>query len=113
MAEPIRVIWAFQVLPAACAEFMEVYGDSGDWAVLFRQCPGYIRTELVRNTNDPNRFMTIDHWESLACFRAMETSCIREAYQQLDRKCERLTQSEEHLGIFQEIRAPETRRPGT
>lgn len=45
-------------------DFERVYGPSGDWADFFRQGPGFVGTELLRELENPGRYLVIDRWES-------------------------------------------------
>ena len=40
------------------------YGPDGEWAQFFRQGAGYIGTELLRDVEEPDRYLVIDRWES-------------------------------------------------
>jgi heme-degrading monooxygenase HmoA len=50
--------------------FERVYGPSGEWAGFFRQGAGYIGTELLRDVEEPERYMVIDRWESVDAYNA-------------------------------------------
>ena len=45
-------------------EFALVFGPDGEWARFFRQGTGFIGTELLRDVDEPDRFLVIDRWES-------------------------------------------------
>jgi heme-degrading monooxygenase HmoA len=45
-------------------EFALVFGPDGEWARFFRQGAGFIGTELLRDVDEPGRFLVIDRWES-------------------------------------------------
>jgi heme-degrading monooxygenase HmoA len=45
-------------------EFERVYGPEGDWAQFFREGRGYVGTELLRDVEQPGRFLVVDRWES-------------------------------------------------
>lgn len=92
-------IWEFQVKPDREAAFEQAYGPHGDWVQLFRKAPGYIRTELLRDTDKPNRYVTIDHWQSEAAQRDFRQRFAAE-FEAIDKKCEALTQSETLIGNF-------------
>ena len=96
-------IWEYRVEPAHVDEFVAAYGPEGDWAELFRKHAGYIGTELLRDRESPDRFVTINSWtdrESWAAFRGE----AREAFDALDARCERFTRSERQLGEFTPVR---------
>jgi heme-degrading monooxygenase HmoA len=50
--------------------FERVYGPSGEWAAFFRQGAGYIGTELLRDVEEPERYMVIDRWASADAYNA-------------------------------------------
>jgi heme-degrading monooxygenase HmoA len=45
-------------------EFERAYGPDGDWAEFFRRGSGYIGTELLRDLDEPGRYLVIDRWQS-------------------------------------------------
>lgn len=61
-----QTIWEYRIKPGKKNEFENLYGSNGKWIKLFQKFPGYIKTELHRDINDPDRYVTIDHWESRA-----------------------------------------------
>jgi len=92
-------IWAFEVRPGRETEFERAYGPDGDWVKLFRQAPGYLHTELLRDRQESNRYLTIDHWESKAAQRAFRQQFAAE-FNRIDKTCEQLTESETLVGHF-------------
>ena len=92
-------IWQYKVQDNFRAEFIEAYDSDGLWVKLFRQCKGYIKTELKQDFEQPNRFITIDYWQSRSAFLAMEQA-ISDEYNKLDKQCEAYTLSESHIGFF-------------
>jgi len=95
-------IWEFRVKPQHLAEFEAAYGPEGDWLRLFRTDPGYLGTELLRDREDPFRFITVDHWTSREACRAFRERC-RPEYEALDGRCAGFTASERHLGDFDTV----------
>jgi heme-degrading monooxygenase HmoA len=51
-------------------EFERAYGADGEWAQFFRQGAGYIGTELLRDVEEPDRYLVIDRWESTDAYNA-------------------------------------------
>jgi heme-degrading monooxygenase HmoA len=51
-------------------EFERVYGAEGEWAQFFRQGDGYIGTELLRDLDEPERYLVIDRWSSIDAYNA-------------------------------------------
>jgi heme-degrading monooxygenase HmoA len=54
------------------SQFEEAYGYRGAWVSLSRTDPAYIRTELIQDVRDANRYLTLDFWESEAAYEAAE-----------------------------------------
>ena len=48
--------------------FERAYGADGEWAQFFRQGPGYVGTELLRDVETPGRYLVIDRWESVEAY---------------------------------------------
>jgi heme-degrading monooxygenase HmoA len=51
-------------------EFERVYGPEGEWAVFFRQGEGYVGSELLRDLENPGRYLVVDRWASPEAYRA-------------------------------------------
>jgi quinol monooxygenase YgiN len=73
----------------------------GAWAELFRKNTGFCGTELLRDAENPRRFVTIDRWESMEAQAAMRGRFAKE-WEELDRKCEVFTELERRIGVFEE-----------
>ncbi len=93
------IVWEFRIRQGAEAEFVEKYGPDGTWARFFRKGQGYIRTELVRDVNDPRRFLTLDYWRSEEEFNRFRQQNLAE-YERLDKEFAGLTGQETRLGAF-------------
>jgi hypothetical protein len=92
-------IWEYDVKDKFRADFIEAYKSNGLWVKLFRECEDYIKTDLKQDIDQPNRFLTIDYWQSHSAFSAMKQT-IGDEYNQLDKQCEAYTLSENHIGYF-------------
>ena len=88
-AAGFTTLWEFAVLPARQAEFESHYGPEGDWVRLFRRGTGYLGSELLQDRANPQRYLTIDRWESLEAWRAFRRH-FAEEYERLDREFEGL-----------------------
>ncbi len=64
----IALVFRYEVRDAAA--FEEAYGAEGDWAAFFGGSPGYIGTELLRDLEEPERYLVIDRWESADAYNA-------------------------------------------
>jgi heme-degrading monooxygenase HmoA len=51
-------------------EFEEAYGPEGGWAAFFSGKRGYIGTELLRDVEQPGRYLVVDRWESREVYNA-------------------------------------------
>lgn len=92
-------VWEYRVRPENVSTFEAGYGPSGEWVDLFSRDPRYLRTELLRDREDPSRFITIDYWTSReACLAFREQ--WREQFTTIDQKYDEITESEMHLGDF-------------
>lgn len=92
-------LWSYRVRAAAIDAFVAHYRPDGDWARLFARAAGYRRTDLLRDRDDPQRFITVDHWDSLAAHRAFLVKFSSE-YTALDTRCAEFTESEFAVGEF-------------
>jgi len=93
------IVWRYKVKPEAVDAFERHYHAEGSWVTLFRSSPGYIRTDLFRDTAQPHVYLTCDVWESEAAFIALDAQ-NNTAYQALDQTCAGLTLHEEKLGAI-------------
>jgi heme-degrading monooxygenase HmoA len=64
----IALVFRYEVRDAEA--FERVYGPEGEWAQFFRQGSGYIGTELLRDVEEPDRYLVIDRWESAEAYNA-------------------------------------------
>jgi heme-degrading monooxygenase HmoA len=95
----VGFVWEFIVRVNQIEEFERHYASSGKWAELFRNGPGYLGTHLLRDTDNPRRYLTIDRWESSGAQRSWRERFAKQ-YEELDRSCEALTESERRIGIL-------------
>jgi heme-degrading monooxygenase HmoA len=93
------IIWEFIVKPGHESEFEEAYGQDGGWVKLFAQDQGYLGTELLRDTSDHLRYITIDRWVSSKAYEAFKEK-RNEEYGAVDARCEGLTEHEILVGTF-------------
>ncbi len=101
---PHVVMWAFRVREGAQEEFERLYGANGEWVRLFRRSRFYLGTELWRDRDQPNRYITVDRWRSRAeCERFLREQ--RSDYEVLDALGRRLTIAEARLASLDRIGA--------
>ena len=103
METPYSYVWEYDVRPGCEREFEAAYGPGGDWAQLFRQSHGYVRTELLQDRESPRHYVTVDFWQSFAAWQAFRRSMAAE-FEALDAICDRLTEVESAVGRFRWLR---------
>jgi len=98
----IQVVWEFIVKEAAVDRFLLAYGPDGAWSRLFQEYPGFLGTTLLRDVQNPRRFLTIDVWETVSHRQRMLTDA-KARYSELDDALANLTESEDEIGIFETL----------
>jgi heme-degrading monooxygenase HmoA len=93
-------VWEFLVLPGRVDAFERLYGPDGEWVRLFQRAPGFIRTELLRDRGNPQRFLTLDHWESRRHWERFRLQFDVDVAA-LDARGAALTERETRLGEFE------------
>jgi len=96
------IVWEFHPKAGLESRFEQAYGPNGIWARFFRRGEGYCGTELVRDTNETGRYLTIDVWASREAYEKFRQTNLEE-YNQLDRQYEEMTQAELKLGMFERL----------
>jgi len=94
------VIWEFQIRQGAELEFEATYGPDGDWVRLFRRDGAFVGTELVRDVENPARYVTFDFWTSREAYENFYERNASE-YKKIDAKYEKLTEKEREIGRFE------------
>ncbi len=95
-------IWEYIVKQEFTEEFQNIYNYDGAWVKLFKKAQGYIGTELLMDSENNNRFVTIDRWDS-AESRAEFMIKFSSQYKELDLLCDELTVRENLLGEFSAV----------
>ena len=96
------VIWEYEVRAGCEAAFTALYGNDGEWVALFREYPGFLGTELLREARDAGsalRFATIDRWTSQDAYDAFLTAA-QSRYAHIDGRGDALTLAERCLGTY-------------
>ena len=102
------VIWEFRIQLTKRRAFERAYGANGDWAKFFRKGKGYVATELIRDSQQSDRYVTLDYWKSRKHYEAFKRE-NRKTYQLLDERCGALTARELEIGQFSRRSLPESR----
>ncbi|MGH9321788.1 MAG: hypothetical protein ACRD21_11320 [Vicinamibacteria bacterium] len=92
-------VWEFTVRSESLGEFEWSYGPEGEWVQLFRRDPQYVRSLLLKDREEPARFVSIDFWTSRGACQAFRER-FRSEYEALDARFEALTLQERHVGDF-------------
>jgi hypothetical protein len=95
----IQIVWEFIVKESAIGRFLRAYGPDGAWSRLFQEFPGFLGTTLLRDQENPRRFLTIDVWETGSHRKRMLTQA-KGRYSDLDEILADLTESEDEIGVF-------------
>lgn len=93
-------MWSFDVKVEQAKTFERTYGPDGEWEQLFRRAPGYVGSELRRETDRHGHYLTIDRWNSRADYERFKEAFAGQ-YQTLDVRCSRMTESEKKVGDFE------------
>jgi heme-degrading monooxygenase HmoA len=105
----IEIICEFVVKEEARGQFELAYGPGGAWSKLFARCPGFRGTTLLRDTQNPRRYLAIDLWDTLAQREQMLAERKAE-YADLDATFADWIESRTEVGIFR-VQAEATVRP--
>lgn len=101
-SERFAYIWQYTIKPTSRPAFLDAYQPKGEWSQLFSRDPSYIKTVLLRDDEDENRYVTIDYWKSKDDRDSFREQYLAE-FESLDEKCEAFTDAEQFLGDFLEI----------
>ncbi len=97
------VIWKYKVVEEHKTDFEKLYGPHGKWVTLFKTFEGYIDTQLIKEIQEPNCYLTIDTWESQDKYRKfLETK--QGEFSIIDAEGESLTISETKIGWFNTLK---------
>lgn len=105
----IEIIWEFVVMKENQAKFELAYGPGGAWSKLFSRVRGFRGTTLLRDQTDPQRYLTIDVWDSQAQRDQMLIQHQAE-YSELASRFSGWSESMRELGVFA-VMAEGTVRP--
>ena len=95
------IIWKYEIKLGKVKEFEQAYGSRGVWYDFFRKGDGYKGTQLLKDQERANGYVTLDHWESKRQFDEFNQQHSEE-YQNIDRQCARFTVCEERVGGYEE-----------
>jgi heme-degrading monooxygenase HmoA len=93
------IIWEFRIQATKRRTFERAYAPDGTWANFFRKGKGYIATELIRDSQQSDRYITLDYWQSRQHYENFKKQNGK-MYQTINEKCESLTTRESEIGQF-------------
>jgi len=96
----IALVFSYEVRDAE--QFEGVYGPEGEWSTFFAQARGYIGTELLRDVEQPGRYLVVDRWESADAYNAFATE-HREEYMRRVDDTRFVYESELRFGTFENV----------
>jgi heme-degrading monooxygenase HmoA len=96
----IALAFVYDVRDAA--EFERVYGAEGDWAHFFMQGVGYVGTEVLRDVEQPGRYLVIDRWDTRDAYNAF-VELHREEYMRRVDETAYLYDQELRFGTFENV----------
>jgi heme-degrading monooxygenase HmoA len=83
-------------------EFERAYGPSGEWAEFFGRAAGYVGTELLRDVENPGRYLVIDRWDSREAYGEFVESHREEYMRRVDESAFHYD-SELRFGTFENV----------
>jgi heme-degrading monooxygenase HmoA len=83
-------------------EFERAYGSDGDWTRFFRAGQGYVGTEVLKDVEQPGRYLVVDRWESRDAYNAFVAE-HREDYMRRVDETAYLYDQELRFGTFENV----------
>ena len=105
----VEIVCEFVVREEARGQFELAFGPGGAWSKLFARAPGFRGTTVLRDAENPRRYLTIDLWET-AAQREQALAERRAEYASLEAALGEWTESRAELGVFR-VLAEATVRP--
>jgi hypothetical protein len=107
----VQIVWEFIVKEEVQGQFELVYGPGGAWSKLFSSSPGYRGTTLLRDTENPRKYLTIDIWDTVQQRERMLAERGDE-YDSLDKSFTEWMESQTEVGIFKTLAEATVRQRG-
>lgn len=92
-------IWSYRVKPEWRERFRDAYGPSGEWVAFFARSADFVRTDLLADEKDANRFVTVDYFRNAEARAALVAAHAGE-YQAIDKRWQDATLEESFVGAF-------------
>ena len=105
----VEIVWEFILKEGSQGRFELAYGPGGMWSKLFGKSQGFRGTTALRDANNPQRYLTIDLWDSEV--QRNQALVERQAeYDEVATAFEEWTESKTEIGTFS-VLAQATVRP--
>ena len=96
----IALVFSYEVPEPG--EFEHAYGPAGEWAQFFGAGRGYVGTELLRDAEQPTRYLVVDRWESREAYNGF-VEANRTEYMRLVDETAFHYSHELRLGTFESV----------
>ena len=107
----IEIVRAYVVKPDRRGQFELSYGPGGAWSKLFASCQGFLGITVLRDTVDPQRYLTIEVWNSEAQ-REQALAEHEAAYAELKTTIGEWIESTHEMGVYSVLAEAGVRRRG-
>lgn len=98
----IEILSEFVIKEEARGQFELVYGPGGAWSKLFAGYPGFHGTTLLRDMQNPQRYLTVEFWET-EDQREQALAERKDEYSELDADFADWTESRIEVGVFRPL----------
>jgi hypothetical protein len=105
----IQIVWQYEVKEEGRSKFELAYGPGGAWSNLFAWAPGYRGTFLLRDSENPRKYPTIDVWDAVEDYLDFLDQ-HREEYAAMEVALSELVISEARLGAYKPLAEATVRR---
>jgi heme-degrading monooxygenase HmoA len=96
----IALVFSYEVRDTE--HFEAVYGPEGEWSAFFAPARGYVGTELLRDVEQPGRYLVVDRWESADAYNAFVAEHRDEYMRRVD-DTRFMYDSELRFGTFENV----------
>jgi heme-degrading monooxygenase HmoA len=105
----IEIVHEFVVKDERRSQFELAYGPGGAWSKLFSRSDGYRGTTVLRDEDNPRRYLVIDIWDTAD---QRDTALVEQAVDHagLEASLAEWAESRAELGVFR-VHAQSTVRP--
>jgi heme-degrading monooxygenase HmoA len=105
----VEIVWEFVVKEEARGYFELAYGPGGAWSQLFARSPGFRGITVLRDIENPRRYLTVDLWDTAGHREQALAECGAE-HHELEASLGEWIESRTEVGTFR-ILAESTVRP--